>query len=272
MGAGIVRTIRLLILLHLCFSGQAQTFSKLREIKFRGVTGLTVDRLGNFFLTFKNGKIKKYDPDGKQLAVLKSKLGEPTLIEPWFHPSIFTYYRNEQQWITFDRQFKNPQVNQLDPSVAVEPYLVCPTNDNKLLVFDKADYTVKKINRFTNELIFEFAIDTTTFSKQVGFTFIREYQSIIFLLDKTKGIHLYNSIGKRLNTIAGPDLLNFGFYGEELIYSQNDRVIFFDLYTERVREVPSPGHFNQLIITDERLIGLNQKGAVEIFRFMDQGK
>ncbi len=262
------RFFLLIFVFHFC-SSHSQTITKLKEFKAKGVSNLTVDRLGNFFLSFKNGPVKKYDPNGKLLASLKSKLGEPTLIEPWFHPSIFVYYRKTQQWIIYDREFKNPQVNQLDPSVAVDPYLVCPTNDNKLLVFDRADYSIKKIDRFNSALVFEFKIDSTKISTSSNLIFMREYQSMIFLLDKTYGIHIYNSIGKLVDTIPVKGLEGFGFYGEELFYQMPTKVVLLDLYTEKSREIPIKETFSHSCITDERLIGVDNYNRVHMFQFMD---
>ena len=252
--------------------GHTQTITKLKEFKVKGFSKLTVDRLGNFFLTFKNGTIRKYDPNGKLMASVKNKLGEPTLIEPWFHPSIFVYYRKTQQWIVYDRELKNPQVNHLDPSIAVDPYLVCPTNDNKLLIFDKADYSVKKIDRFNSALIFEFKIDSAKIARSTDFTFIREYQGMIFLLDKVYGIHMYNSIGKLIHAIPAQSIENFGFYGEELFYAIDSKVTLLDLYTLKRREIPTKTTFRQSCITDERVIGVQNSGRLEILKFQDSNK
>lgn len=269
----ILKSIFLLsIFMFLFYKGQSQTITKLKEFKAKGVSGLTVDRLGNFFLTFKNGSIKKYDPDGKVMASMKSKLGEPTLIEPWFHPSIFVYYRKTQQWIVYDRELKNPQVNKLDPSVAVDPYLVCPTNDNKLLVFDKADYSIKKIDRFNSAEVFEFKIDVTKISGSPDFIFMKEYQSMIFLLDKATGIYIYNSIGKLINLIPVHGLNNIGFYGQELFYPTATNVILIDLFTEKSREIPTGKAFRQSCITDERLFGIDNYNTIGLFRFQDSTK
>jgi antitoxin component YwqK of YwqJK toxin-antitoxin module len=263
----------LFLILGCSFSSFSQKITKLKEFKVKGVEGLTVDRLGNFFLIFKNGEIKKYDPNGKLLASLKGKRGNPTLLEPWYHPSIFIYYRDKQEWVVYDRELKNPQINQIDPSIAINPYLVCPTNDNKLLVLDKADYSVKRVNRFTNEALFEFAIDTNFLSKSPNFTFIREYQNMIFLLDKNSGILVFNNIGKLINRIGNPGIVNFGFYGEELFYIQSDQTpALFDLYTEKKRLIPLEKIFNQMCITDERVIEIDNCNKLKIYSLVDSPK
>jgi hypothetical protein len=264
-----VSFVLLLLSLLLKPAASAQTITKIKEFKAKGVQSLTVDRLGNFFLIFKSGAIKKYDPDGKLLASLKGGKVIPTLVEPWYHPSIFVFDRPKQEWIVFDHDLKNPQITPVDPSVAIAPYLVCPTNDNKLLVFDKADNSVKKVSRFTNESLFEFTIDTTKLGKAPDFIFIREYQNMIFLLDRNSGIWVYNNIGRQVNFIQATDLTGFGFYGEEIFFFKDGGLTLFDLYTEKTRQIPLEKAYRQSYITDERVISIDNYSRVSLYQFID---
>ncbi len=245
---------------------QAQPLKKIKEFQPGKIENVSVDRLGNFFLIFQNGSIKKYDANGKTLAFLKNA-ETPSLIEPWFHPRIFTYYQRGQHYINFDRNFKNPDDQVLDPSVAIKPSLACPTNDNKLLVFDRADLSVKRINPFNNQVLSEFAIDSMQFSVKPNFTYIREYQNLIFLLDANSGVVIYNNVGKIVNQIK-IKANNFGFYGEELYFLQRSKVVFFDLYTEKTREIEI-GEGKFVLVTDERILEVTEKDRVIIFEFKE---
>ena len=245
---------------------QAQPLKKIKEFQPGKIENVSVDRLGNFFLIFKNGSIKKYDANGKTLAFLKNT-EITSLIEPWFHPRIFTYYQRGQHYITFDRNFKNPDNQNLDPSVAISPSLACPTNDNKLLVLDRADLSVKRINPFNNQVISEFSIDSMQFSVKPNFTYIREYQNLIFLLDANSGVVIYNNVGKIVNQIKSK-ANNFGFYGEELYFLQQSKVVFFDLYTEKTREIEI-GEGKFVLVTDERILEVTEKDRVIIFEFKE---
>lgn len=245
-------------------SARAQVPKKLKELSLKNVDNVSVDRLGDLFVVFKNGTIKKYDANGKELAVLK-KATLPTLIEPWYHPKIFVYDRLKQQTIDYDHNLESPQVGKIDPAIAVNPFLVCPTNDNKLLVLDEGDWSIKKANPTTSKVLLEFTIDTTGMSTPV-FSYLREYQSLIFLLDKFSGIFIFNNLGKKVNHIKCTTQ-NFGFYGEELFYLVDDRVIFFDLYSEKTREVKiEPGKF--VIVTDERIFLVKNNDRVVIYEFI----
>lgn len=242
----------------------AQVPKKLKELSLKNIDNVSVDRLGDLFIVFKNGEIKKYDANGRELAALKKgKL--PTLIEPWYHPRIFVYHRSTQERIVYDHNLQSPQIDKVDPSIAVNPFLVCPTNDNKLLVLDQGDWSIKKANPNTSKVMVEFTIDTVGMSTPI-FTYLREYQNLIFLLDKYSGIFIFSNLGKRINHIKCT-IQNFGFYGEELFYLVGDHVVFYDLYSEKTREVKiEPGKF--VIVTDERIFLVKNNDRIIIYEFI----
>jgi hypothetical protein len=259
------RTFCIFAVSLITFSTHGQTPKKLREFSVGKIENVSVDRLGNLFLVFKNGSIKKYDANGKVLALLK-KGKVPTLIEPWFHPIIFSYFRDEQKCVYSDHNLQPMEQQKLDPFVAINPFLICPTNDSKLLVLDEADWSMKKFNPKTNKVLSEFNIDTTGLSVKPQFSYLREYQNLIFLLDKNSGIFIFSNLGKKINHIKCK-IQNFGFYGEELFYLSGDKIIFFDLYTEATREVKvEEGRF--VIVTDERIFLIKGNNRISLYEFL----
>jgi hypothetical protein len=250
---------------HITVFTNAQTPKKIKEFRVGKLDNVSVDRLGDLFIIFKNGSIKKYDANGKVLASLK-KGKIPTLIEPWFHPMIFSYFRDEQKYVYSDHNLQLVQQEKIDPSIAINPFLICPTNDNKLLILDQADWSIKKFNPKTSKVISEFNIDTIGLSKKPQFTYLREYQNLIFLLDENSGILIFSNLGKKINHIKCK-VRNFGFYGEELFYLLGDKVILFDLYTEAIREAKvEQGKF--VIITDERIFLIKENNRISFYEFL----
>jgi len=245
-----------------CNSSEAQRLKKVKEIKAGKIESVAIDRLGDFFLAFKSGEIKKYDANGKILASLK-RAKAPTLLEPWFHPKIFVYDQLGQQIAIYDRNFQSPDIKQLEPSIAIKPLLACPTNDNKLLVLDGADYSIKKVNPLNNEVTAEFYVDSA--ESRPNFIYLREYQNLIFFLDKNTGIAIYNIVGKKVNQLK-TDANNFGFFGEELYFLQEGKVVFFDLYTEKIRLV-DVGEGKFVLVSDERILLVKENGRVTLFEF-----
>lgn len=243
-------------------SAQAPT-KKIKEFNPGEVKAATVDRLGNFFLVLKNGKVNKYDANGKRIASLKSK--HVDLLEPWFHPSIFVFDRANKKFTRYGRYFENPSETEVDASWAIEPYLVSVRADNHVWILDQADASLKHINPMTGATVSEFPIDTTQFKTKPFFTHLREYQNMLFVLDQQSGILIFSILGKQVEHIQKKGIQNFNFVGEELYYADGNTIRFFDLTTEARREVNVAGNHKFALVTDERMILIDAKNKVTLW-------
>lgn len=244
--------------------GKAQTqLTKIKEWSTTEISNVSVDRLGNFFLINKKGGIKKYDPNGKVMASLRKS--KPTLIEPWYHPSIFIYDRAIQKYYSYGRFFENVREYKLPPEIAIDPYLICPTHDNRLWILDKTDYSLKKINPLNNEVLNEFVLNTE--SAAPAFTYLKEYQNLIFLQEKN-AIWIINTLGKVINKIESTQSGNFGFFGQELYYLENNTVRFINLLTEESYELKLEGDLKFALVTDERILTIASNNKVTLYNYI----
>jgi hypothetical protein len=245
--------------------GRSQNqLTKLKEWSAGEIVNVSVDRMGNFFLFSIKGGIKKYDSDGKVMASLPKR--KPTLLEPWYHPSIFLYDRPSQKYFSYGRFFEDVKEYKLAPELAIEPYLVCPTHDNRLWILDKADYSLKKVNPLNHEVINEFTLDVGTSTPE--FTYLREYQNLIFLQEKNSGIWIINTLGKIITKIEINKPGNFGFFGQELYYLENNIIHFVDLLTEARHELPVHGDLKFAIVTDERILTVSAKNKIMLYNYI----
>ena len=247
----------------LCGSASAQT----RKIKTLEVSDTiryaAVDRPGELYIVTTSGQLQKFDTDGKLVALHKDK-PVPTLFDPRDGSRLFAFFRETRQYNFLNPSFEAVQAFSIDSSFATEPWLACVSGDHNIWLFDAADWTLKKLNTTTGALSVEEAIETKSRQKST-YTFLREYQGFVFLLDVSEGILIFNSVGKHIRTIEVKNLSYFNFLGEELYYLQGDTLRFFDLFTTETREqkLATPGNF--ALITDERFF-LIRKNIIEIYR------
>ncbi|GIL23627.1 MAG: hypothetical protein BroJett042_21400 [Bacteroidota bacterium] len=239
-------------------------FVKLKSWKAKKTERITVDRLGNFLLIEKSGRIIRYNPDGKKIAT--SKKQPYTLIEPWFQPTIFVYDRTRQQYNLLDRNFETNSTHHVDAAWAIEPWLVCPTHDNRLWILDRADWSLKKVQPTTNQVIQEFNLPVEV-SDKADFIYLREYLNLIFLLDKNAGILILNHLGQLIERIEVPDLKGFYFFGDEMYFVQNNNLKYFNLLTSQWRAHAIPANSVQAIITDERLITFSPDKEATLYKY-----
>ncbi len=263
------RMSKYLFFLLLVFSTSAYgqtSLKKVKEWKTKEVSQIAIDRLGNFFVQTKKGTIKKYGVSGEVLASLKKSKGD--LIEPWYHPSIFIYDRTRQQYHIYGRNFENKRTYDVEPAAAIEPFLICPTHDNKHWILDKADYSIKKINPLTGEVMTEFVLLDSIINTNPSFTYLREYQNLIFLLDSRSGVWILNTFGNLITKIEINNPGNFNFFGNQLYYLQHDEIIFYNLLSEEEYRLTLPEKNNRLaLVSDERILTVTHSNKIVLYEY-----
>lgn len=224
----------------------------------------SVDRLGNFYFVLPDNRLQSYSPE----VVLQNEtvLDGPavTLIEPWNPLKIFLYSRQEQAYRFYDRKLSLLEAHALDPSLSIEPLLVCPAQEvNKIWILDSVEGFLKKIDEASLAIDLEAKLPVTGSSTNHDYIFMRAYQNRLFLLDGKVGIYIFNNLGKLITTIHAPGLGFFNFLGEELCYRRGKEILLFDIYTGAERKVADLEEEEPILftlITDERLLVVTNRG------------
>jgi hypothetical protein len=215
----------------------AQVGSKTRGFSIDGITGASLDRLGELYLVLRNGSIRKYDTLGNFLRETTTPGSQNvTLLEPWNPLRIFVYSKEKNQITLLDHNLGVLNVIPVDPAWAIDPVLACPGTLNSFWVLDRSDLSLKWIDSKTKAVQREMPLSLPLTGKNPDFVFMREYQNLLFLVDRNSGIFIVNTIGKLVNSIAVPGLSYVGFSGEDFYYLQNGKIKFIDLYNEGHQE------------------------------------
>ncbi len=252
------RTWPLLCLLTATSFGQPTRM--ITEFAARDVQSVSIDRLGNFYTVSSDNRIRKYDTEGRFMNEFKNTAGwTVTLLEPWNPLRVFIYSRDKQKIILLDHDMQILQTIGIDSSLAVESSLAAPSVNNYWLL-DKTDYSLKKVESRTAEVLSEINVKPKN-SKQSEFSFVREYQNQIFLLDPTSGIYIFSYVGKPIRFFPATGVTYIGFLGQELYYLDQQALHFYDLYTEDLRQQPVSPSARIVLVTDERMIIVNEKGV-----------
>lgn len=224
-----------------------------------------IDRPGDFYVVTKTAQIQRFDKDGKLTLLYKAR-NVPTLFDPRDGARLFAYYRDDQHYEFLNPSFEPSASWRIDSAFAIQPWLICPSGEYKLWILDRVDHSLKKINVKASEVEVEVIIDPMLIENATSFKTMREYQSFIFLLNPSKGIFIFNNLGKHIKTIGVSGIQHFNFLGEELYYLRGDKLQFFNLFSAETREVKIDKGYAAALITDERLI-LFLPRSIDIFEF-----
>jgi hypothetical protein len=223
----------------------------------------TVDRPGDLYLLLNNGHIQKFDVEGNLAGAYKGAM-HPTLFDARDGSRLFAYFRNGQEYAYLSPSFELTARHSLDPSWAINPWLVCASGDHNIWILDAADKTIKRINTTTSGI--EVEIVLADVSDESPLTYMREYQGFLFLLDANNGIRIFSSMGKPLKMVGPAGLKAFNFFGEELYYLLNGKLMLFNLFTAQTRTIPVPKKEGFMLMTDTRLFSADGMKA-DIFTF-----
>lgn len=251
--------------ISLFFAASAQR-KKIKTLELsEDIAFATVDRPGDLYVVMQSGQIQKFDKDGKLVIVYRHKT-TPTIFDPRDGAKLFAYYRDKQEYDYLSPSFEINQSFIIAPEFAIEPWLIAPSGEHKLWVLDAADHSLKKVNVRQSVVELEVVIDSAIFKDHHEFTLLREYQGFVFLLNPSKGIYIFNGMGKHLKTIPVAGLTSFNFLGEELYYLQPGYIEFLDLFTAEEREVNIDSRPSSLLLTDERMFLVRER-SVDILEF-----
>jgi len=225
----------------------------------------SVDRVGELYVITSAGDIQKFDINGKLLSIYNKGLA-PTLFDPRDGSRLFAFFRGDRSVAYLSPSLEINTSFNIDSAFVIDPWLACASGDHDLWILDAADEMLKKVNPRTSTMPVEIRLPSEPTIKTSGITFMREYQGFLFLLEKEKGIHVFNGMGRWIKTISAPSLSYFNFLGEELYYPEGVKLIFTNLFTGEKREVPVSKPFEIALATDERLF-LVQKNSVDFWEF-----
>jgi hypothetical protein len=243
-----------------------------KSISASGLDKASQDSYGNLYICDKKGNINKYDSLGTFLLNYSpQKLGNVTLIEASNTIKIFVFYRDFQEYTLLERflgPMPNSAFNQDDIGFARQATLA---SDYNLWVIDDTDFSLKKYDRQFNKVLNKTALDLILDARDYDITFLREYQSNLYLCDKLSGILVFDSFGSYKKKIPFKGIDFFSFHDDELYYLQNDSLHFFHLYLFNTREIALPINqkYFKVFFFNQKVYAIRPNG-IDIYRTSKQ--
>jgi hypothetical protein len=235
--------------------------AKIATIEIENIMAVYVDRPGDLYIRLKENLIKKFDLQGKLLGEIK--FDHPiTTFDPRDGARMFVYSDKTKLCSFFSQETKQEFL--IEQHYAIEPTLTCSSGDHQLWILDRSDWSIKRVNPIESTVMAEGFIDQKQFSVPPQFTFMREYQNFLFLIEKNTGILIFNGLGIQIKKIEMPEVEYLNFLGEELYYKKNDKLIFYNLFDASRREQPVDPACRFALLTDTRIF-LAYSDRVEIF-------
>ncbi|HQQ97922.1 MAG TPA: hypothetical protein PLX35_11695 [Cyclobacteriaceae bacterium] len=220
-------------MLMLCLSSaQAQT-GTIRYTAEDEIIWAGVDRASDLIIQLKSGVVEKINLAGKRVGRYKFDQ-VPTLIDPLDGAQAFFFQRNSGKYGTLSSDLAFATLIDLEPSLAVTPWLICPML-HELWILDVGDFTLKKTASNAATQGWETLLPPVVSRNPDDLIYMKEYQNYVFLLDRSAGVHVFNSLGRYVKTISEKGATYFGFLGGETYFANGNKIIYVDLFTGDIR-------------------------------------
>lgn len=213
----------------------------------------TLDRAGDLYLVKNTGTIEKYTLQGKRMAHYSDSI-PPTLFDTGNGVRLLSYYRPSQKYTVLNPFLSVISDNTLETSWAIDPWLICSSSDYNLWIMDAADWSLKRVDTRSDKLLAESSIDTSLVNGPPAFTYMREYQNFLFVLEAKTGVLVFNNFGKHLRTLPAKDVNSFSFLGEEIYFISEGNIVLTDLFTLETRKIELNDPTSFVLLTGERKV------------------
>ncbi len=241
-----------LLLISTSVFGQSWTLQS--EVILDGLDKLSYDRRGQIYLSDDKGNIYQYSPLGlEQVNFSPPRQGKLSILEAWHTQRIFTFYRDFQYYHLFDR-FLVPTPDQrqtIPPAGFIN--IASLSADQQIWLVDDRDFSLKKYNPYSNEFSIVTPLNLMANLENYQFTFIREYQNRLFLVDKNSGILIFDNLGNYEQKIAAGGIDWIAFEKDEIQYLSDNTLILLHLYSLEKRSFILP-------VKSTKALLINQKG------------
>ena len=217
-------------------SGVSQNLQLITKIPIKPPRAISIDRKDMLYIADNQGDIKRYNAQGELQQVFSpSKIGNISIIEAWTSLRILVFYEEYQEYVILDRFLNQTSSYTFTPEHIGFAKTISLAADNRIWLFDNTDFSLKKYDPILQTNILITSLDLLLDPAEFDINFIREYQNLLFVNDKNKGVLLFDNLGNYKKTLEYPGLDFIGVYQDEIFFLQNGRIYFYNVYKDQER-------------------------------------
>lgn len=201
------------------------------------ITDYSIDVSGNIYVALEGGSITKYSPELDSLFTYSPvQVGNVKLLEAGNGLRIFAFYDYYQEYLITDRFLTQPVRAKFSSATLDFVEIASQSQDNNIWLVENSGLRLVKYSPATQTILTETFLSSIVDSRNPSFSFVKEYQNQVFLVDKNSGIYVFDNLGNfsRKIPVKTDKCL---FYSTKITYVQGNELIVSDLYKQdEIRE------------------------------------
>ena len=232
-----MRLLFFISFLIICSKTASQNLSLIKSVPFENVQNVSVDINGSIYVADDKGNLNQFDSTGR----LVNHFSPPqpatvTLLDASRTMNVFIFYRDLQKYTVLNRFLYSSDFTSVNNEYIGYAYLISPSLDNNLWVFDNQSFSLKKYDILLQKVTIDVPLDLVLDSDNYNISYMKEYQNRIYLNDTKKGVLIFDNLGNYLATL--PFLTNhFSFTGEEIYFLSDNQIKFYNVYSGKERNL-----------------------------------
>ena len=257
--------VSLILLLLSSSSAFSQLLPSRSLVTDKEITGFSIDRTDNVFIAFEGGAITKYNDALDSMVSFSSvRVGNYNLIEAWHGFQIFAFNEQFQDYILLDRFLTRETRFTLGETGLLFINLGTISSDQNLWLLEENQLLLSKYNIKSRELEISVPLEQVIDNSDHNFSFMKEYQNLLFLADKSTGIYVFDNLGNFLRKIETIGALHFSFYNESLYFLNANVLHEVNLYSNESTEFTlSKNDYIGVLAKDKKVLLIRKNGLDE---------
>jgi len=235
-----------------------------------GISDFTVDNLGNLFLVYQNGQLKKLRPDGDSLAVYNNvrKYGKLYSVDVSNPLKVLLHFKDFNTIVILDRLLNERSVLDLRKHSLVQVTAIGQSYDNNIWVFDELELKLKKIGD-DGKMIDQSNDFRQIFDSTPSPSVIIDQDKLVYLYDVQKGIYTFDYYGGFKNRIPFTGWLDFTVINNSLFGRDNSNLYRYDAATLELQKIPVPQFMSdaQKIVMRPGTVFLLRDGVIMVYSY-----
>jgi hypothetical protein len=252
-----------------CLSQTDSVFRFVRDYR-GGISDFSVDNLGNVYLVYQNGQLKKLRPNGDSLAVFNNvrRFGKLYSVDVSNPLKVLLYFKDFNTIVILDRFLNERAILDLRKYNLVQVKAIGQSYDNNIWVFDELEVKLKKIGD-DGRLIDQSNDFRQLFDSTPSPSVIIDQDKLVYLYDDEKGVYTFDYYGgfkARVPFLGWKDLtvINSTIFGRDDLFLHRYDVSTFD---EQKFAVPAFMNDAQKIVIKPGNVYLLKDGVIMVYSY-----
>ncbi len=227
------------ILLFLILIIQKPVMSQQDTIRLAEWYDVKLDNAGFMYMAIKNGDLVRKSPDSDTISLIYSPVKKTriSLLDVSNPLRTFLFYEDFQEYVILDRFLTETSRYRLT-SFTSYAGMAAPAINNQLWLVDMVDFSIKKVDVQRNQVTIRIPLPQILDPDDSDFNFMREYQNLLFLVDRNSGIYLFDNLGNFLRRIEQTGVTYLHFEQNKMYYQvdTNPETLFLENFYSGEKE------------------------------------